>query len=412
MKLVKKQFFKASTAYLLATLCCLNLACSFGPDEVVQQTNSNTDIVTAASEVYTTSEKLRIERKARKAKKAYTNPGEAQEFFLDQRTGGAPLDYTLLQQAKIDVQSMPTANLTAKGFEMNEILENGMVRDAGDISGWLELGPGNIGGRTRAVLLHPTNDQIMYAAGVAGGVWYSSNAGAAWNPLDDLMSNLAVTSLAFAGQGGASVNTSILYAATGEGFYNADSVRGGGIFKSTDSGTTWSQLASTANSSFYYVNKIVASPNNVNVLYAATRTGIWKTSDAGTSWTNVLSDNGAGGSSGTQVNTYTGFTDVEIRTDLATDTLIASNGSLWSGDGIYRSLDAGVTWARVHTATDIGRSDLAIAPSNQATMYAMSSDRNNSYRLLNVYRSTDGGATWTAQIAGAYDAGQINWQVM
>ena len=111
---------------------------------------------------------------------------------------------------------------------------------------WQELGPSNIGGRTRALLVHPTSPSIMYAAGVAGGVWKSINAGATWAQLTDLgLPNLAVTNLVMDPG-----NPNVIYAGTGEGFFNADAVRGAGIFRTTDAGANWAQLPSTANSDF------------------------------------------------------------------------------------------------------------------------------------------------------------------
>jgi photosystem II stability/assembly factor-like uncharacterized protein len=67
---------------------------------------------------------------------------------------------------------------------------------------------------------------MMYAAGVGGGVWKTTDGGSSWNPLDDLMANIAVASLAMDPS-----NSSVLYAGTGEGFFNIDAIRGAGIFK-------------------------------------------------------------------------------------------------------------------------------------------------------------------------------------
>ncbi len=354
-------------------------------------------------------------RKMKKgAKSPYDQPDEAMRFYLDQRTGGSPIDYAAMAEAERKIAKMPRAMFGPGGIQIydpNNPMGAFIEKVAGDLSNWTELGPGNVGGRTRALLVDPGNSNTMYAGGVAGGVWKTTDGGLNWTPLDDLMDNLAVTSMVFQQQGSGSVNTAVIYAGTGEGVFNLDAVRGAGIFKSTDSGVTWTQLTATNNSNFYYVNKIVASPNNSQVLYAATRTGIWKTADGGASWTRVLNDNGGNTATETVVNTGVGFTDVEIRTDLATDTLIASNGS-FTTDGVYRSLDAGATWARVHTATGLGRSDLAIAPSDQQYMYALSADRSNSNRLLNVYRSTDGGATWVARIAGTFDQTNADWLLL
>ena len=85
----------------------------------------------------------------------------------------------------------------------------------------------------------------MWTAGVAGGIWKSTDGGASWQPKGDLLVNIAVNSLI---QDPAHEN--VLYAGTGEGFFNGDSVRGQGIFKSTDYGETWTQLPSTDNSEF------------------------------------------------------------------------------------------------------------------------------------------------------------------
>src|ERR1035438_3878512 len=114
--------------------------------------------------------------------------------------------------------------------------------------GWTWLGPGNIGGRVRSILIHPTATNILWCGGVDGGVWKSTNNGAAWFPLDDFMADLAISTLAMD-----PANPNIIYAGTGEAMYNLDAVRGAGIFKTTDGGTTWTQLLATANSSYQYV---------------------------------------------------------------------------------------------------------------------------------------------------------------
>src|SRR5260370_18558749 len=129
---------------------------------------------------------------------------------------------------------------------------------------WTQLGPGNVGGRTRALTINPTNPNIMYAAGVAGGVWKTTDAGASWAPLADLLPNIAVSCLAMDPN-----NPNTIYAGTGEGYFNIDALRGAGIFKTTDAGNTWSVLDASADQlGFRYVNDIVVSPNDGNRVYA------------------------------------------------------------------------------------------------------------------------------------------------
>src|SRR5439155_1246068 len=119
---------------------------------------------------------------------------------------------------------------------------------------WTWLGPGNIGGRIRAIAIHPTTTSTWFAGSVGGGIWKTTNSGGAWAPVDDFMAALAVSTIVFN-----PANPSVMYAGTGEGFYNQDGIQGAGIFKSVDGGTTWSQLAATASSTFYYVNRLSMS---------------------------------------------------------------------------------------------------------------------------------------------------------
>ena len=83
--------------------------------------------------------------------------------------------------------------------------------------------------------------------------WRSTNGGTTWTPLDDMMANLAVCSLVMD-----PTNSNVIYAGTGEGFNNIDAIRGDGIFKTTNGGSNWTQLASThANADFHFVNGLV-----------------------------------------------------------------------------------------------------------------------------------------------------------
>jgi photosystem II stability/assembly factor-like uncharacterized protein len=107
-------------------------------------------------------------------------------------------------------------------------------------NGWTWLRPGNISGRVRSILMHPTSTNIMWCGGVDGGVWKTTNSGTAWFPLDDFMANLAIACLAMD-----PTNPNVIYAGTGEGEYNFDSIQGAGIFKTSDGGNTWNQLPAT-----------------------------------------------------------------------------------------------------------------------------------------------------------------------
>ena len=99
----------------------------------------------------------------------------------------------------------------------------------------------------------------------------------------DLLQNIAISTLIQDPR-----NADTLYAGTGEGYYNLDALRGAGIFKSTDGGETWNQLASTANSDSFDVQKMAITKGATQRIYAATRTGLFRSLDGGATFTKVF----------------------------------------------------------------------------------------------------------------------------
>lgn len=320
----------------------------------------------------------------------YDEPDKAIEYYRLKRlpAGEKEIPVEKYLTAKSQMDAMPQYSTAQNRFlpSRNEMKASRTEATPEALGTWTPLGPGNIGGRTRALLIHPTSPNIMYAAGVAGGVWKTTLSGTLWQPLTDLMANIAVSCLAFDPS-----NPNTIYAGTGEGVFNGDAVRGAGIFRTTDGGANWTQLSATGTSDFYYVNDIIVSNANPQHLYAGTRTGVWRSLDGGATWSKVLS--------------YTdGCLDLVIRTDQATDYVFASCGT-FSGGEIFRNTDAGGAgaWASVQKETGMGRTSLALAPSNQNIIYALSaSTLSGTFRdgLYAVFRSTNSGetGTWTAQV--------------
>src|SRR5688572_5906449 len=256
---------------------------------------------------------------------------------------------------------------------------------------WQERGPKNVGGRTRAILIDPNDAtrKTMWSAGVGGGLWKTTDITAAspsWTPINDMFNNIAITSIAFN-----PVNTQIMYFGTGEGFYNADAIRGDGIWKSTNGGNAWTQLTSTtANVNFQYIQKVVVHPITGDV-YAGTRNGLFRSADGGVSWNKVL---GAGLGAGNDR-----ISDIEI----ASDNTIYVGIGIFTTDGVYKSTTgAAGSWSKLNTGTNgfattgFSRIELACAPSNANTIYAVtqSSGTNGVYQIL---QSTNAGANWTVR---------------
>jgi hypothetical protein len=177
-------------------------------------------------------------------------------FYLEQRLAPG--------ETEIPMEHLRAERTKVQAREANQSTRPLLKSAPGGIVSWNALGPGNIGGRTRAIVFDPTNPNTVYAAGVAGGIWKSTDGGLTWNVADDLMLNLAVCALAID-----PTDPDVLYAGTGEGYYGSNVfVRGLGIFKSTDAGASWAQLSGTVSGvpegAFYYVNKIRISPNDAD----------------------------------------------------------------------------------------------------------------------------------------------------
>jgi photosystem II stability/assembly factor-like uncharacterized protein len=339
-------------------------------------------------------------------REAYDKPNEAAEYYRLKRLpeGEREIPVERLLEARERVRGMRRYSTARESFVAPQLEGEPSGEAAPEALGsWTPLGPGNVGGRTRALLIHPTNPSVMYAAGVAGGVWKTTNGGASWTPLADLMANIAVCALAFDSQ-----NPEVVYAGTGEGFFNYGGVRGAGVFKTANGGATWAHLSSTNTADFHYVNDIVVSPHNPQRVYAATRTGVWRSLDGGASWAHVLNPKDANGEP-----VIGGCTDLALRTDQPGDFLFAAC-AMFEQATVYRNRDAAGAgaWTAVHTEAQMGRTALAIAPSNQNVVYAVAASlQSGNYDdgLLAVFRSTGGGeaGTWTTQVRNT-DAKKLN----
>ena len=309
----------------------------------------------------------------------FDKPHEAAEFFKQQRLapGASDLPIQELYELRNELSLRRASRLGTSGLPAGP----------GGVLGWSSVGPGNIGGRTRALVIDPTNTNVMYAGGVAGGVWKSIDAGASWFPTDDQMENLAVTTIVMD-----PTDNLTLYAGTGEGFGNGVFVQGLGVFKTTNGGASWTQLTATANPAFYWVNKLVISPNDASTLYAGTRHGVYKTIDGGQTWAVVLANPFYASHTAQTNGSPLGCMDVAVRSDQNPDVLFASFGST-QPDGLFRSDDGGSSWLSYGTPPQQGRMMIAIAPSNNDRIYLTMADNGSGVqygRLVSIFRSDDG----------------------
>ncbi len=239
-----------------------------------------------------------------------------------------------------------------------------------------------ISGRITGIAHDPLDTAIVYVATAQGGVWKSVDAGLNWRPKSDYAASLAIGCVTVDRSnpvGGKSVR---ILAGTGEP-NNSDSYYGAGMLFSSDGGETWVQrgAATFLRAAF---STIAVDPTDNQHLYAATDIGVFESDDEGVNWTLI---------------------EPGICFDLVVDWSNAGAAELYVGRlgvGVRRSSDGGATWATLAGGLPAsgGRVALAMAPSDAATIYAAFA---NGAALTGIFRTTDGGTTWTA--TGATPAG-------
>lgn len=260
--------------------------------------------------------------------------------------------------------------------------------------------PSVTAGRIRAILVDAgdATGKTVFTAGVDGGIWKTTDITAAipnWSPVDDNLSNLAITSMC---QDPSNANT--MYAATGESFGNADAVNGVGIFKSTDHGVSWLLLPSTA--TFKTCTKILCDASGnvyVSTLGISAALGLQRSSNGGTGWVSI--------------NPFltSRIVDFEIS---STGTMHVSAGQFGTttANGGYKYTTnpaaATPTWQNAATpfaypSNLIERTELACLGN---TVYATISNANDV--ITSISKSTDGGANWSTVTLTATNQTDLN----
>ena len=260
---------------------------------------------------------------------------------------------------------------------------------------WTEVGPDNIGGRTRAFLVDDTDPNLLFAGGVSGGLWYSSDGGQSWNQTTpgDQEEYLTITSITQDDQG-------YIYYGTGEGLFYGSPGTGGfgfigkGVYRSrAPHGTDFEHLPgswSILNKSNFVSVNALAADNKGNV-YAACMNRLYRSNDKGATW-NIVS-------SMASVPIFGAGWDVAVTPD---GFVIVALGSK-----VYTSPSGNSGSFSLVSSSELpafsGRITLAIAPSDENTIYISSAKSTYSSTgdiLDAIYQSKDKGVTWTKIIGG------------
>ena len=264
---------------------------------------------------------------------------------------------------------------------------------------WRSIGPAMFGGRVDDVAGVPGNPAILYAAHSTGGLWKSVNGGTTFESVFNTGNTLSVGAVAVSPN-----NPDVVYIGTGEGFPRNSTSVGDGIYKTTDGGRTWAHLGLKETERF---SRIIVNPKDPRIVFAAAmghewgpneERGVFRSTDAGATWKRVLYVGPTTGASDVAFDggdpnvVYAGMYDYMRR-----PWHFRSGGP---GSGLYRSADGGATWTKLtdpalHNGLPgvhiLGRIGISAGHSNPAVVYAMIETKNEGV----LWRSGDHGKSWT-----------------
>ena len=266
---------------------------------------------------------------------------------------------------------------------------------------WRMVGPMR-GGRTRAVAGVPSQPSVFYIGAVNGGVWKTDDAGRSWRPIFDAQPTQSIGAIAVAPS-----DPNIIYVASGEGLLRPDLSVGNGIYRSRDAGRTWSHLGLTEGQQ---IAELAIDPRDPSRLFAAVlghpygpnpERGIYRSQDAGASWERVLYKDADTGASAVAIDpvhpevVYAGLWQARLG---PWEDKNEFNGT---GGGLFKSTDGGSSWRRLSAGlpATLAQVNIAIAPSTPQRLYlSVGTSEPGDYSSsagLGVFRSDDGGESWT-----------------
>ncbi|MBK8649318.1 MAG: hypothetical protein IPN16_22800 [Gemmatimonadetes bacterium] len=259
---------------------------------------------------------------------------------------------------------------------------------------WRHIGPSSFGGRIDDIEAIPGRPSTIFVGTAGGGVFRTTNNGTTWAPVFDRDGrSTSIGDIAIAPS-----DPGIVWVGTGEPNNRQSSTWGDGIYRSLDGGETWTHMGLKET---HHIGRVVIHPRNPNTVFVAALghlwgpnddRGVYRTTDGGTTWKKVLAG-----------NNVTGAVDVALdpdgRTVYAAMYQRQRRGFGFvgggPGSGLFRSRDGGDTWEPLTNGLPVGvkgRIGIAIAPSQPNTVYAIVEAKAGG-----VFRSDDKGSTWTRQ---------------
>jgi photosystem II stability/assembly factor-like uncharacterized protein len=258
---------------------------------------------------------------------------------------------------------------------------------------WRELGPFR-GGRSCTVTGVRNNPNLYYMGSVGGGVWRTTDAGQTWGNITDAYFGGTIGAVTVAES-----DPNVIYVGEGEQTLRNNVASGSGLWKSTDAGTTWKSIGLTDSK---HIARIRVHPKNADLVYVAAMGNLWKpnamrgifrSTDGGKTWTKIL-----------YINDKAGAADLVLdpnnpRIMYASTWNMSRNGYRMDSGGpdskLWKSTDGGDTWENLSDKTGMpkginGIIGVTISPKNSNRVWAIIENS----EAPGVYRSDDAGKTW------------------
>jgi len=255
------------------------------------------------------------------------------------------------------------------------------------------IGPAFTSGRISGFAVDPASASRYYVAVASGGVWKTTNNGTTWTPVFDGEGSYSIGAIAIDPK-----NPSTVWVGTGENNSQRSVSYGNGVYRSDDGGRSWKNLGLKTSE---HIGRIAIDPKDSNIVYVAAQGPLWgpggdrglfKTTDGGKTWKNILN-----------ISENTGVTDVAIDPQDSNTIYAASyqrRRHFWTlinggpESALYKSTDAGATWNKLRAGlptVDLGRIGIAISPVDSNVIYATveAADRKGG-----IFRSSDRGGSW------------------
>ena len=254
------------------------------------------------------------------------------------------------------------------------------------------IGPSVAGGRIHDIEVLPNDPATVFIASASGGIWKSTNKGTTWKPVfdDQAVSTFGDMAISLS-------NPDVIYAGSGEQQNRQSTSWGNGIYKSVNQGETWRSIGLEKT---YHIARVIIHPENPNIVFVAALGNLWnsskdrgvyQTSDGGKNWKKVL-----------YIDDMTGVVDMAMDKNNPNILYAATYQRMrkaWGfngggpGSGIYKTTDGGKTWNELTGGLppgDKGRIGLAASKTRSNIIYATIEHADSS----GFYRSSNGGRTW------------------